>query len=335
MPVPHPVEFPDHWEPISSHGVFPQCHATTVHVRAGDTVRAWNTRRQRKGIPPKPFKRRVRFPRLIGWDYWDVSWWTAFTFTVGSIAWVINGGFLFYLPPTPKNDIVSNSLALFGGTLFYIGGWCMYWEALNVDEKSVFGRVVKLEERRFFADITFISAPKGQGSGWKWLGLKSWKSISFVANFTQFLGTSVFWISTIATAPGVVTANDNIPADKLNAIYAGVVWTPQVIGASLLLFSSCLITLETQTHWYAINILDLGWHVGFWNVLGSAGFLVSACFGYSNAPSDTAYFHWGVAFSTYLGSWTFLLGSYLQYYEILNKAEAEERATGHKVLTTA
>lgn len=28
---------------------------------------------------------------------------------------------------------------------------------------------------------------------------------------------------------------------------------------------------------------------------------------------------WGTAFSTWWGSWAFLLGSYLQFYETLNK----------------
>jgi len=62
----------------------------------------------------------------------------------------------------------------------------------------------------------------------------------------------------------------------------------------------------------------MGWHVGFWNILGSVGFTLSAIFGLVYSPDQEGDRRWGVQLSTYLGTWSFLIGSYVQFVEASN-----------------
>lgn len=59
---------------------------------------------------------------------------------------------------------------------------------------------------------------------------------------------------------------------------------------------------------------------GSWLVLRTGGFWLCGIFGImrETGGSETVQ-QWGTAFSTWWGSWAFLLGSYLQFYETLNK----------------
>lgn len=76
--------------------------------------------------------------------------------------------------------------------------------------------------------------------------------------------------------------------------------------------------LEVQQHWWTPKPLNIGWHVAFWNLVGAVGFWLSGFFGYWQYPAEK-YVHNGVALSTFSGSFAFLLGSWLQYLEALNK----------------
>ena len=78
-----------------------------------------------------------------------------------------------------------------------------------------------------------------------------------------------------------------------------LIWNPQVAGAFLLTVSSILMVVDGKDS--ILLIL-----VGLLNVVGSMGFLLSGIFGYTNIV------YWGVIFSTYWGSYAFLLGSALQ-----------------------
>lgn len=101
--------------------------------------------------------------------------------------------------------------------------------------------------------------------------------------------------------------------------------------------------IEVQHAWYRPRPLDLGWWststaqpspaqsgvpvhtvptdtdqlpaplVGFWNVIGSLGFLLCAVFGFSHNHG----MQYQSALATLWGSWAFLIGSALQFYEVL------------------
>jgi len=110
---------------------------------------------------------------------------------------------------------------------------------------------------------------------------------------------------------GLVQLRNQI--SEYSVAYDVLFWGAQIVGAFFLTVSSILMVLEVQKHWYAILPFNLSWHIGFWNIIGSVGFLLSGIFGL------TPITYWGTSFSTYWGSYAFLLGSYLQWYETLNK----------------
>ena len=148
---------------------------------------------------------------------------------------------------------------------------------------------------------------------WRWIGMESFKDIGFSLSFMQFIGTSVFGISVVAGLPRL------LPPDTSSLYYTYPFWTPQVVGALFLTLSSLLMVLESQHVWYKPEVFKLSWHVGFFNVIGSIGFFLSGLFGYWNPEPGSNLFKYGVALSTFWGSIAFLIGSYLQFIEAVNK----------------
>ncbi|KIJ41315.1 hypothetical protein M422DRAFT_255823 [Sphaerobolus stellatus SS14] len=88
--------------------------------------------------------------------------------------------------------------------------------------------------------------------------------------------------------------------------------------------------LEAQRKWYIPAPLSLGWHSGFWNLIGGIGFAACGAFGISTR-------HWAQYQSTlctFWGSWAFLIGSLIQWYEavspIRGKEQDEEKGKGRE-----
>lgn len=82
--------------------------------------------------------------------------------------------------------------------------------------------------------------------------------------------------------------------------------TFEVIGGSGFIISSWLFMLETQSKWYIPAPQQLGWHVGFWNLVGALGFTLCGALGF--ASSNTAY-EVALTWATFIGSWSFLVRS--------------------------
>jgi hypothetical protein len=117
------------------------------------------------------------------------------------------------------------------------------------------------------------------------------------------------------------------------ALVDGIFWVPQVIGGSGFVISRSLPThnicnwdsaddsmmfmFEVQPNWYHIRPFNsLGWHVGFWNLVGAVGFTLCGAFGIAQAQ-PWAFFQSGC--STFWGGWAFLIGSICQWIECLNR----------------
>lgn len=62
--------------------------------------------------------------------------------------------------------------------------------------------------------------------------------------------------------------------------------------------------LETQSKWWIPAPTVLGWHIGFWNLIGALGFTLCGAFGFgsSNEACEIA-----LTWSTFIGSWAFLV----------------------------
>ncbi|KAG9025854.1 hypothetical protein FRB95_009681 [Tulasnella sp. JGI-2019a] len=369
---------PANWHPKSTH--HSPCFARPTHVDFIDQNTGveleWNSRAHRKGKLPRKARRRHRrhaaaphespqpvpqewttkhaFPRFWGWDFGDISWWVAQLFLVGSVFWCANGVMFFdYFSDTSESIATDEAVTAFlGGTLFAIGAYLSYVEALNPARDVDFGweldeEAHKLIERpsaqgalgrkrkHFGKHISSRSTtnekeptlPSQHGDAnkpvpqWRWYGT-DWASLGFTANFIQLCGASIFWISTLCGLPGVLPDSGAAVATGLGepslGLWEGLYWTPQILGAPCFVVSAAMFMYEVQRKWYLPAPLDLGWHLGFWNLVGGFGFWFSGIFGVLREVGGADQ-KWGTAFSTWWGSWAFLIGSYIQLYESLNK----------------
>jgi hypothetical protein len=131
----------------------------------------------------------------------------------------------------------------------------------------------------------------------------------------QLIGATIFWIAGFTGLPGIIN-------HMSQAVTNGVFWVPQIVGGSCFILSGLLFAIETQPIWYIPAIHILGWHVGFWNFIGGIGFTLCGALGPAAANSGVEY---QSTLATFWGSWAFLLGSVIQWYESLDKHPVEEK----------
>ena len=262
----------------------------------------------------------------------------------------------------PGETLYGGGISAFiGATVFEIGSVLLMFEAVNENRTGCFGWA--LEElydehfsdesaehgprTRIFPDMkacthhhqnkgnfvgkpnlseksatsaTSDPTPEGDKS---WVWFPSWNELKthyfhdlgFLACSSQMFGATVFWISGFTALPGIYTALTT-PA-KLNGAY----WAPQVIGGMGFVVSGTLFMIETQKHWWLPAPTVLGWHIGVWNLIGGVGFTLCPIFGLLGTK------HWMLyqaSVSTFWGSWAFLIGSAIQWYESLDKHPVEK-----------
>lgn len=147
---------------------------------------------------------------------------------------------------------------------------------------------------------------------WQWL--PSWHDvkthyvyeIGFLASATMSLGATIFYLCGILALPGI---HLSVQA-KWGAYYL-----PYLVGGILFALASVFYILETQPNWYTPQPFKIGWHIGFFNLLGGIGWTLAASFGYCGA-------HWcdyQSELSLIWASIAFTFGSALQWYESLDK----------------
>jgi len=137
------------------------------------------------------------------------------------------------------------------------------------------------------------------------------KEIGFLACLFQLLGATIFWISGFTALPSI-----NTTLSHSQRALNGAFWAPQIIGGSGFIISGILFMLETQPKWYLPAPKVLGWHIGLWNLIGAIGFTLCGCLGPASANSKVEY---ESSLATFWGSWAFLIGSLIQWYESLDK----------------
>ncbi|KAK4695349.1 hypothetical protein P7C71_g2393, partial [Lecanoromycetidae sp. Uapishka_2] len=161
------------------------------------------------------------------------------------------------------------------------------------------------------------------GDAWMWF--PSWqelkthylRELGFLASLAQFCGATIFWISGFTALPGI---NNKMSQGLLDGIY----WVPQMVGGSGFIISGSLYMLETQPKWYVPAWEVLGWHIGFWNLIGAFGFTLCGALGPAYGNTGAQY---EASLATFWGSWAFLIGSVIQWYESLSKHPVEVRQT--------
>ncbi|KAF4342060.1 integral membrane protein [Fusarium beomiforme] len=303
--------------------VDPRKHDATQGPRPSNT---WN--QTLRGI----LKMFVRYP------VWDVSYDVAVVFTIGSVIWVVNGyySFLPVLYPSMKVSNWGGGLTAFiGATVFEFGSILLMLEAVNENRSDCFGWAVEESldgilhlshehnckhahaQKGTFVKGKLESVEKGSRQDRMWSWWPTWYElkthyffdIGFLACSSQTIGATVFWISGFTALPPILN-NFSTPAEN------GAYWLPQVIGGTGFIVSSLLFMLEVQPRWYIPAPGVLGWHIGLWNLIGAIGFTLCGALGFDMKNPGANY---ALTLSTFIGSWAFLIGSVIQWYESLNK----------------
>lgn len=292
--------------------------------------------------------------------YWDVSYLVATVFTFGSVIWVINAFFAWLPLQDPGTTFNNESLvgggvtAFIGATFFEVGSVFLLLEAVNEKQSGCFGWAVQSVVRKWNGHderaVTLvkeapdecehhhavkksllgvralenalrewvITAKDGRTFNWlpSWTELKTHyiHELGFQASLVQFIGASIFWIAGLTGLPGLINHMSWNLTD-------GVYWAPQIVGGSCFIISGLLFTLETQPKWYIPAPLVLGWHIGAWNFIGGIGFTLCGALGPASSNSGVAY---QTSLATFWGSWAFLVGSTIQWYESLQKNPVEK-----------
>nr|GAT46672.1 predicted protein [Mycena chlorophos] len=308
----------------SPHGAFSFLHPThAVLALSSEKNLAWTSRDHRKhrhvaANPQTGQPRHVdgtlrklwNFRRI---EYWNISWWVAMLFTVGSIVWVINGFFSFlpFVQPSALNSKAAIGWSAWvGATIFEFGALAGLLEAWNREDAADFGWNVH----------SLLHGGKEDSNGndqaprrkWIWFSgdRKYFHELGFLAAFIQYLAATIFWISGFTGLPEIQNSiSSNV------GVLDGIFWTPQVVGGTGFIIASALMMIETQRKWYVPAPLSLGWHVGFWNFVGGVGFTLCGAFGYAMTAHGMAY---QSSCSTFWGGWAFLIGSVIQWYEAVN-----------------
>ncbi|KAL7341281.1 endo-polygalacturonase PG1 [Rhodotorula toruloides] len=162
------------------------------------------------------------------------------------------------------------------------------------------------------SDTTFTPSSPSSTSNrppWRWFLFRPPPASSpiflgYVANTVQLFGATAFEVSVISGLPGVLPASGAKGGPEQQGMperdWVAAYW------------ASLVFALETQKRWWKIKPFSVGWHVGFWNIVGGFGFLFCGIFGIwrqTDISNPEHFQYWGTAFSTFWGSWAFLLGS--------------------------
>lgn len=150
---------------------------------------------------------------------------------------------------------------------------------------------------------------------WQWL--PSWYDfknhyiyeIGFLASLTMSIGATIFYISGIMAIPQIF---DTLSPGVLKGVY----FLAYFVGGLLFVLASWFYVLENQTTWYTPNFKRIGWHIGFWNLVGGVGWTIAAAFG-GYCSHDWCEFQSQLSLTW--ASAAFAFGSALQWYECLDK----------------
>jgi len=263
---------------------------------------------------------------------WDISFWVAVIFVLGSTAWIVNGFYLFL----PLVDIGGEHLtaaawwAFAGGTLFELGSYLMLVEALNTGHDELFGPALwgLLYGHRDVDEKSLTEGEAGKPKGrvrYRWIGLGDVHDLGYLACAIQMFAATIFWISTITGIPHVIP---NLTSDPSVPIADIFYWTPQVIGGTGFIISSILLMLEVQTAWWKPNLTSIGWHIAVWNLIGAMGFTLCGALGYAALGSTKA--NYQSVLSTFWGSFAFEIGSVIQLWETLWREDPAQNSQATK-----
>lgn len=182
-----------------------------------------------------------------------------------------------------------------------------------------FGRHLSHQFSRDLSNGYTTSSSDGRSFRWlpSWTELRThyFHELGFLASLIQFFAATIFWIAGFTGLPGII---DHMSQRVTNGVY----WVPQIVGGTGFILSGLLFTLETQEKWYRPAFHVLGWHIGVWNFIGGIGFTLCGALGPASSASGVEY---QASLATFWGSWAFMIGSTIQWYESLEKYPVEKK----------
>jgi hypothetical protein len=253
--------------------------------------------------------------------------------------------------------LANTWIAFAGASIFFLGSYLLFLEAVNANRGGCFGWAVEHivkggqlsaqvapgdcehhyheQHKHPYVDEVHMDDRSEVGNGdsrtgensreeteqlsYDWVWWPTWRDLrtrlfhelGFIACAIQLVSGSIFFLVRFTTLPGVTEYMSQLALDGAN-------WAPQILGCMGFIAASWLFMLETQPKWYIPAPNVLGWHVGFWKLIGCTGFLLSAVFsplgqhGFQFAEKQSS-------ISSFWGSWLVLVGSLVQLYESLQK----------------
>ncbi|KAJ5834221.1 hypothetical protein N7447_000247 [Penicillium robsamsonii] len=176
------------------------------------------------------------------------------------------------------------------------------------------------DDAHLHRDDTGYVTSSTDGRTFRWIpSMKEFRhyfhEIGFLASFILFLSATVFYIGAIVGVPGIINHLSKGVTD-------GLYWGTSTLGGLGFTISSWMYMLETQSKWYLPAWRVLGWHVGFWNLIGSVGFTLCGALG---PASDNSGVDYQSSLATFWGSVAFMIGSMIQWYESLQKHPVEKK----------
>ena len=244
------------------------------------------------------------------WPYRDANWVIAMLFVVGSVSFTINAFFGLLVALIPKT-IFPNEMELavpltnlFGALHFVTGSILTLVAGWNAD-KGTFEPVTLNEED----GTTKMYKPALLGSSaWSWVPSRAdlkaaCRTVPFQSSIVQLLGGCILSISIVGGWPGVFAADDLMSAQLF-------LFTPLAVGGTLFFFSNLALLIWLQDRWYKPKPGSAAWQAAFWSSAGSFNF---ALIGFSLFMGDTG----TAAITSFVGSWTFLIGAIIQWYDLM------------------
>ena len=244
------------------------------------------------------------------WPYRDANWVIAILFVIGSISFTINSFFGLLLALAPETlfpnemELAVPLTNLFGALMFVSGGALTLVAGWNADKGTFEPVTIDADD-----GTTKVYKPALLGSSaWSWIPSKTdfkaaCRTLPFQSSMIQFAGGCILSVSVVGGWPGVFSPDDLMAAQLF-------LFTPLAVGGTLFFFSNLSLVVWLQDRWYKPKPGSAAWQAAFWSSIGSFNFAV---IGFSLFMGDMG----TAAIATFVGSWTFLIGAVVQWYDLM------------------
>ncbi len=277
------------WEIIESKGPF---HFTTwrIYRHPDGTTRIWSSRHHRKCLSLDSRPEGSGFWATVWRSLWMVqtlNWWIGMVFALGSSLFML-ASVLILWPDIARKWLLSsaevNTIFFIGSIPFTTAAYLQLYQAVQSEKTAIHQGQRKLKAR--------------------WIGWYP-SSVGWLSAVTQFLGTLLFNVSTLAA---LLPHLDWLQQD-------GIIWAPDFAGSVLFLVSGYLAYIEFGHTLWVWNPARISWWVVTSNLFGCIAFMISAFFAFV-PPATSPFNEVTISVScTLVGALFFFCGSLLMLPE--------------------